>query len=166
MRDDGDVAETVVEGGHRVAHLDDEGAAAHGGAVHVPRGDAERFAEEGGGVLARREDAVHVGDLEPGVLHGVGDGLEVERELALAGQAADLVALVHPDDADGIRQRVWICHGAQRAGSKSGSVTSSVSFENTTCTGMSHLMAFGSGSTLTRFVINRGPSASSTIAST
>jgi len=61
---------------------------------------------------------------------------------------------------------VWIGHGADGAGSKSGSVISSVSFEQTTCTGMSHLMAFGSGSTLTRLVISRGPSASSTIAST
>src|SRR5947209_2982620 len=166
VRDDRDVAEAVVEGGQRVADLDDEGAPAHGGAIHVTRSDAERLAEQRGRVLSGGEDAVHIGDLEPGVVDGVGDRLEVERELALPREVADLVALVRADDADRIGERVQISHGGHRPGSNSGSVTSSVSFENTTRTGMSHLMARGSGSTLTRFDIRRGPSASSTMAST
>jgi len=37
---------------------------------------------------------------------------------------------------------------------------------NTTSTGMSHLIAFGEGSTLIRFDIMRGPSSSSIMAST
>ena len=166
VRDDRHVAEAVVEGGHRVADLDDERAAPHRGAIHVARNDAERLAEQRGRVLTGGEDAVHVGDLEPGVPDGVGDRLEVERELALSGEVADLVALVHADDADRTGERSPVSHGAHRTGSNSGSVISSVSFENTTCTGMSHLMALGSGSTLTRLVIRRGPSASSTIART
>src|SRR5438094_397724 len=48
VRDDRDVAEPVVQGGHRVADLDDEGATAHRGAVHVARRDAERLAEQRG----------------------------------------------------------------------------------------------------------------------
>src|SRR5256885_2227318 len=52
----------------------------------------------------RREDAVDVGHLEPGVAHGVGDRFDVQAELALAGQRADLVALVHPDDADRVAE--------------------------------------------------------------
>ena len=36
-------------------------------------------------MLARGEDAVHVADLEPGVPHRVGDGLEVQGELLLWG---------------------------------------------------------------------------------
>src|SRR2546429_278661 len=166
VRDDRDVAEAVVEGGQRVPDLDDEGAPAHGSAIHIARSDAERLAEQRGRVLAGGEDAVHVGDLEPGVADGVGDRLEVERELALPGEVADLVALVRADDADRIGERFQISHGGHRTGSNSGSVAPSVSFENTTRTGMSHVMAWGSGSMLTRFDIRRGPSASSTMAST
>src|SRR5438034_1314796 len=90
VRDDRHVAEAVVEGGHRVADLDDERAAPHRGAIHVARNDAERLAEQRGRVLTGGEDAVHVGDLEPGVPDGVGDRLEVERELALSGGVGDL----------------------------------------------------------------------------
>src|SRR5262249_4620641 len=143
------------------------GAAAHGGPVDVARRDAERLADGGGGVLAGGEDAVHVGDLEPGVTHGIGDGLDVQRELALVGQRAHLVGLVDADDAGDVREVLQVGHGAYRpAGRNSGSVTSSVSFWNTTSTGMSHLIFFGSGSTSIRFESSRGPSASSTMAST
>src|SRR5438034_411350 len=47
-RSDRDVAVPVVQGGRRVADLDDEGATAHRGAVHVARRDAERLAEQRG----------------------------------------------------------------------------------------------------------------------
>ena len=117
-------------------------------------------------MLARGEDPVHVGNLEPGVADGVGNRLQMERELAFPGEGPDLVALVDPHDAGGVPERLHVGHDTHRAGSNRGSVISSVSFENTTRTGMSHLMALGSGSTLTRFDIIRGPSASSTIAST
>jgi len=45
-----------------------------------------------------------------------------------------------------------------------GRLISSVSFSKTTSTGMSHVIAFGSGATLTRLVMSRGPSSSSTMA--
>src|SRR5581483_1984128 len=105
VRDDGDVAQAVVQGEHRVADHDDEGAAAHGGAVDEARSDADRLRDGGGGVLARGEDAVDVGDLQAGVAHGVVDRLHVQRELTLAGQHADLVALVDAHDAGRVRQR-------------------------------------------------------------
>src|SRR2546422_692602 len=122
-------------------------SAAHGGAVDVARGDAERLADGGRRMLAGREHAVHVGHLEPGVAHGVGDGFHVQRELALVGQRAHLVGLVHADDAGNIGEIAQVGHGAHRpAGLNSGSVTSSVSFWKTTSTGMSHVIFFGSGS--------------------
>src|SRR3970282_2406940 len=140
----------------RVPALDNDRAAAAARAVHVARGDAERLAEERGRVLARGEDAVHVGDPEPGVAHRVADRLEVQRELALVRKVPDLVALVHAHDAGGVAERAQVRRGAHRAGSNSGSVISSVSFENTTRTGMSDARAPGSCSTLTRSVILRG----------
>src|SRR5205085_5214760 len=167
VRDDGYVAEAVVEGGHRMADHDDERAAADGGAVDVARHDAEGLANRGGGVLTGREDAVDVRDLQPGVAHGVGDGLDVQGELALVRQRAHLVRLVHADDTGDVRQIAQVRHGAHRpAGWNSGSVTSSVSFENTTSTGISHFSVRGSASTLIRLDSIRGPSASSIMAST
>src|SRR2546425_608387 len=98
---------------------------------------------------------------------GVGDGLDVQAELALVGQRAHLVGLVHADDAGDVGEIAQVGHGPHRpAGWNSGSVTSSVSLENTTSTGMSHVSFLGSASTLMRFDSMRGPSASSTIAST
>src|SRR5439155_692780 len=88
---------------------------------------AERLAEQRGRVLSGGEDAVHIGDLEPGVVDGVGDRLEVERELALPREVADLVALVRADDADRIGERVQISHGGHRPGSNSGSGTGGAS---------------------------------------
>ena len=170
VRDDRDIAEAVVQGGHRVPHHDDEGAAAHRGAVHVARLDAEGLAERGGGVLARGEDAVDVLDLEARVADRVRDRLEMQRELARVRQGADLVALVHAHDAGGVAQFPLPVgnrgHGAHRLGWNSGRVTSSLTLVNTTSTGMSHLIAFGEGSTLIRFDIMRGPSSSSIMAST
>src|SRR5207253_6605850 len=52
------------------------------------------------------------------------------------------------------------------SGWNSGSVTSSLILVNTTSTGMSQRMTLGSGATLIRFDIMRGPSASSIMAST
>ena len=129
------VAQVMVERGHRVAHHHDERAAPHRGAVHVARGHAEGLAEERGRVLARGEDAVDVAHLEAGVPHGVGDGLEVQGELALPGQRADLVRLVHAHDAGGVGERAQLRGGLRRGahrallGWNKGSVTSSVSFE-------------------------------------
>src|SRR5438477_3388610 len=155
----------MVQRSRRVLHHDDEGAAAHAGAVDVAWRDPERLADERRRVLAGGEDAVDVARLQTGVAHGVGDGFQVEREHALPRQHADLVALVHADDTGRVRQRL---HRAPPldVGSQSEIVTSSVSLWNTTCTGMSHLIAAGSATTLTRFDIMRGPSSSSIIAST
>ena len=128
VRDHRHVAEPVVERGHRVTDHHDEGAAAHGGAVHVARRDAERLAEQRGGVLTGGEDPVHVGHLEAGVTHGVGDCFQVQGELALVRQDPDLVALVHADDAGGIRQCLHARPPAAPArGRNSGSVNSSLS---------------------------------------
>ncbi len=170
MRDDGHVAEAVLQGGHRVPDHDDERAAADGGPVHVARLDAERLAERGGGVLARGEDAVDVLDLEARVADRVRDRFQVQGELARVRQGADLIALVHPHDAGDVAQFPLALgdggHGAHRLGWKSGRVTSSLTLVKTTSTGMSHLIAFGEGSTLIRFDIMRGPSSSSIMAST
>src|SRR5262245_65169502 len=170
MRDDRDVAEAVVQGGHRVAHHDDERAAAHRGAVHVTRLDAQRLPERGGRMLARGEDAVHVAHLEAGVADRVGDRLQMQGELAGVRQGADLVALVHPHDARAVAELALPLddrgHGAHRLGWNSGKVISSLTLVNTTSTGMSHLIAFGDGATLLRVDIIRGPSSSCTLAGT
>src|SRR5207244_1401943 len=80
------------------------------------------------------------GHLESGVAHGVGDGFDVQRELALVRQRAHLVGLVDTDDAGDAGEIAQVRHGAHRpAGWNSGSVTSSVSFWKTTSTGMSHI---------------------------
>src|SRR5689334_2679869 len=117
-------------------------------------------------MLARREDAVDVRDLQSCIAHGVGHGLDVQRELALVGQRAHLIGFVDTDDARDVGELAKVGHGAHRTGWNSGSVTSSVSLEKTTSTGMSHVIFVGSGSTLMRFDSMRGPSASSTIART
>jgi hypothetical protein len=109
-------------------------------------------------VLPGGEDAIDVAQAKAGITHGVGDGLEMQGELALAGEDADLVALVDSHDTGRVRQ---FFHDA---GSHRGMVTSSLSLEKTTRTGISHRRAPGSGATLTRFVSMRGPSANSTMA--
>jgi len=104
VADDGHVAEAVVERHHRVAHHDDERAAADRRAVHVARDHADRLADGRGRVLAGGEDPVDVGHLDAGVARGVRDRLDVQGELALSRQRADLVALVHADDADRVAE--------------------------------------------------------------
>src|SRR5262249_42947908 len=154
--------EPMIERRPRVADHDDERAAAPRCAVDAPRTDAERFPEQGGGVLARREDTVDVAEFQTRVAHGVADGLEVQAQLALPRQDADLVALVDANDADGIPE---LLHRTP-SGWNSGSTTSSLTLVKTTSTGMSQRIAFGSGATPMRFDIIRGPSASSIMAST
>ena len=56
--------------------------------------------------------------------------------------------------------------GASPAGRNIGRLTSSVSFSKQTSTGMSQRICLGSGAMPTRLVRMRGPSSSSTIAST
>src|SRR6266498_2679008 len=114
-------------------------------------------------MLARGKDPVHVADLEPGVPHGIPHGFHVQRQLALVRQRAQLVALVHAHDADGVAE---LFHRVPPTGRKSGSVISSVCFSKTTSTGMSQRIFFGSGSMPIRLDIMRGPSSSSTMAST
>src|SRR5262245_2798575 len=130
-------------------------------------------------MLAGGEHPVDIGDLQARIAHGVVNGFGVQRELALAGQRADFVAFVHAHDADGIGELTQardIHHEAPLgvvrtppgvfAGWNIGRLISSVSFSNTTSTGMSHRRAWGDGSTFTRLVSRRGPSSSSTIART
>src|SRR6266404_3069908 len=126
----------------------------------------QRLDDGGGGVLAGREDAVDVGDLQPGIAHGVGHCLHVQAQLALVRQGAHLVGFVHAHDAGDAGEVAQVGHGAHRTGWNSGRVTSSVSLVNTTSTGMSHRSVLGSASTLMRFDSMRGPSASSTMART
>jgi hypothetical protein len=132
-------------------------------------------------MLTGGEDAVDVGDLQTGIPHSIMDRLQMERQLAFVGQCADLIALVNAHNTDGTAElfhrslplasgytwtmRSWR-FSTYSAGRKSGMVTSSVSFSNTTSTGMSHLTTFGSGSTLMRLDIMCGPSSSSTMANT
>src|SRR5438445_88986 len=97
-------AEPMVERQHCVPDHDDERAASDRGAIDVAWHDADRLTDGRGRVLAGGEDPVDVGDLEPGVAHGVGDGLDVQGELTLPRQGADLVALVHADDADRVAE--------------------------------------------------------------
>src|SRR6266700_2847207 len=102
-----------------------------------------------------------------GVPNGIVDGLHVQAQLALVGQRAELVALVDPDDAGGAGELSHpgeVDHRAPPAGWNMGRLISSVSFSKTTSTGMSHVIAFGSGTTLTRLVMSRVPSSSSTMA--
>src|SRR5262249_37528769 len=155
-----------MQGGHRVADHDDERAAADGGAVDVARRDAERLADGGRRVLTRREDAVDVRDLQSSVADRVGHGFHVQAQLTPVRQGAHLVRFIHADDAGHVGEIAQIGHGAHRTGWKSGRVTSSVSLENTTSTGMSQQIFLGSGSTFTRLESMRGPSASSINAST
>src|SRR5215813_9405172 len=92
------------------------------------------------------EDPVDVGDLEPGVLHGVVDRLDVQAELALAGERADLVALVHTHDANGVAELAHlrqVAHRAPPAGRNIGRLTWSVSFSKQTSTGMSQRISLG-----------------------
>src|SRR5262249_14118200 len=142
---------------------DDEGAATDARAIDVARRDAERLADGGRRVLAGGEDAIDVADLEPRVPHGVPDGFHVQGELALVGERAGLVAFVDADDAGGVPE---LFHAAPPTGWNSGRVISSVSLWKTTSTGMSQRIRFGSGSMPIRLDIRRGPSSSSTSAST
>src|SRR5688572_1118353 len=106
-------------------------------------------------MLPGGEDAVDVGDFQSGVPDGVGDRFDVQRELALVRQGADLVALVDADDRDRIRQLTHlreVGHRAPPAGWNIGSVTSSVCFSKTTSTGMSQRRTFGSAATLIRLL--------------
>src|SRR5207247_2759354 len=114
----------------------------------------------------RSTPAVDVPNFQAIITDSICHCLHVEAELALVRKGAHLVGFVDADDAGGVGEIAEIGHRAHRTGWNSGSVTSSVSFENTTSTGMSHVIFFGSGSTLTRFESMCGPSDSSIIAST
>ena len=113
------------------------------------------------------EDGVDVAQREPRVGERVARRLGVQHEGRLVRQLAVLVRLARADDRDAA------AHVAQRRGSraapagrKCGSAISGVASTNVTSTGMPMRICAGSGSTPTRFVIMRGPSSSSTIAST
>ena len=100
MRDHRHVAQAVVQRHQRMTDHDDERAAADGGPIDVSRRDPQGFAQEGRGMLTGGEDAVDVGDLQPGIAHGVMDRLQMQRQLALVRQGADLIALVNAHNAD------------------------------------------------------------------
>src|SRR5204863_394790 len=112
--DDGDVAQAVVQRGHRVADHDDERAAADGGAIDVARRDSERLADGGGRVLTRSKDAVDVRNFQSSITDSICHCLHVEAELALVRKGAHLVGFVDADDAGGVGEIAEICHRAGR----------------------------------------------------
>src|SRR2546429_662405 len=102
VRDDSDVAQAVVQRGHRVADHDDERAAADGGAIDVARRDPERLADGGGRVLTRSKDAVDVRNFQSSITDSICHCVHVEAELALVRKGAHLVGFVDADDAGGV----------------------------------------------------------------
>ena len=100
VRDEGDIAEALVDGGGGVAHMQHERAAANGGAVDPGGGDAE-VVGDARGRLARGGHAVDVAGHDAAVLHGVEGGIGVKLDLGEAGDAAELGGLGGSDNGDG-----------------------------------------------------------------
>src|SRR5581483_5777098 len=161
--DQRDVADAGVDRRHRVLDVGDERAAADLRPVDVARADAHVLGGLGAHPEAGAEDGIDVVFFEPRIGERVPRRFGVERERGLPGELPVLVRLARADDRDAAAHAAEI---AAHAGRKRGSATSAETSSNTTSTGMPILIFAGSGSTPTRFVIRRGPSASSTIAIT
>src|SRR5262249_15850161 len=120
----------------------------------------------------RAEDRVDVGQGEARVGERVPRCLRVQHEGGLVRQLAVLVRLAGARDGDAaahvaqLAARLPAPPAAPALGGKGGSAASRVTSTNVTSTGMPIRILPGSASMPTRFVIMRGPSASSTIAST
>ena len=167
VRDERHVDQPGVDRGGGVLHVGDERAAADLRAVDPARTDAHVL----GGLRAHpepgAEHGVDVAHAEPGVGQRVAGGLGVQHERRLVRQFAVLVRLGRAGDRDAAPQAPSItAHAAPPAGRNRGSAISGVASSNTTSTGMPMRIVAGSGATSTRLVIMRGPSSSSTIAST
>ena len=113
--DDGDVDAPGVDGIQRVGQVELEGAAAHGGVVHVLGVHIQVVGQVQAAVAHRHgrgEQAVNIGLGQPGVLQRLDDALALNLELALVGSVAGNV-FVDADDGGGPSE---VNHGADTSG--------------------------------------------------
>ena len=165
--DERDVAEPRIDRGRGVLDVGDEGAAADQRAVDEARADAQVLGGLGRHPAAGAEHPVDVRLRDPRVGERVARRLGVQRERRLVRQPAHLVGLADADDGHPAAEPTEAgAHRPSSAGRKCGSAISSDTSAKVTSTRMPMRSLAGSGSTPTRFVIIRGPSSSSTIAST
>src|SRR5690606_34282266 len=134
------------------------------GAINVSRDDPECFGDDGGSVLAGCKYAVDFGDGNACILRCIADRFEMQRQMALVRQIADLVAFRSADYADLVGE--FLQFPAPVTGRKWASVTSEVMRAGTNSTAMPIRISLGSGLMPTRLVESLGPSSSSTMAST
>ena len=155
----GAVARVYRGGG--VADMEHERAAAHAGAVHPFRRDAEVVRHLLRHHRADAGQSVDVRWLELRVRHGVERRVGVQANLRQLRDQSELRGFRRADHGD----LSGLDHDAPPlAGRKSGKVISSSSGSNATCTGMSSTRASGVCSQSMMLVIMRGPSSSSTTA--